>query len=127
MEKKRLGDKFGHKIFLIGTAWYGVWSLVAGFSVYRKGVQGSILFSVGRGFQGIGPSLMVPNALAIAGRSFQGEKKNLVLALFGASAPGWPYITVISGRADSKQVVQYLEVSSVLSSDNCRSGRGHSG
>lgn len=31
---------------------------------------------------------MVPNALAIAGRSFDGQKKRYVFALFGASAPG---------------------------------------
>jgi MFS family permease len=75
---------YGHKkVFLIGTIWYGVWSLIAGFSVY----SGSILFSVSRGFQGIGPALVIPNALAIAGRSFVG-KKNFVFACFGASAPG---------------------------------------
>jgi MFS family permease len=84
----RLGDLYGHKrIFLLGTTWYGIWSLVCGFSVYRQGIQGSILFSVARGFQGIGPSLMVPNALAIAGRNFKGKKKDLVFALFGACAP----------------------------------------
>lgn len=76
---------YGHKkIFLIGAMWYGVWSLAAGFSVY----SGTILFSICRGFQGIGPALMVPNALAIAGRSFTGKKKNLVFAYFGACAPG---------------------------------------
>ncbi|CZT44528.1 related to Drug resistance protein YOR378W [Rhynchosporium secalis] len=80
----RLGDLYGHKtIFLIGTVWYGVWSLISGFSVYSR----STLFSVCRGFQGIGPALMVPNALAIAGRSFVGKKKNYVFACFGASAP----------------------------------------
>ena len=63
-----------HKVFLIGTIWYGAWSLVAGFSVYRKGLEGSILFCVSRGFQVIGPSLMVPNKLAIAGRSFEGKE-----------------------------------------------------
>ncbi|KAH9219100.1 hypothetical protein DL95DRAFT_405030 [Leptodontidium sp. 2 PMI_412] len=30
---------------------------------------------------------MVPNALAIAGRSFQGKEKNYIFACFGASAP----------------------------------------
>jgi MFS family permease len=81
----RWGDMYGHKkIFLVGSIWYGVWSLIAGFSVY----SGSILFSICRGFQGIRPALMVPNALAIAGRSFQGKEKNYVFACFGASAPG---------------------------------------
>ena len=81
----RLGDMYGHKkIFLVGSIWFGVWSLIAGFSVY----SGTILFSICRGFQGIGPALMVPNALAIAGRSFEGQKKNIVFSLFGACAPG---------------------------------------
>lgn len=81
----RLGDMYGHKrIFLIGSIWFAVWSLIAGFSVY----SGTILFSVCRGFQGIGPALMVPNAVAIAGRSFEGQKKNIVFSLFGACAPG---------------------------------------
>ncbi|KAG4439029.1 hypothetical protein IFR05_005493 [Cadophora sp. M221] len=80
----RLGDMYGHKkIFLFGTIWYGVWSLIAGFSVY----SGSILYSICGGFQGVGPALMVPNALAIAGRGFQGKKKNYVFACFGVSAP----------------------------------------
>ncbi|KUJ18908.1 MFS general substrate transporter [Mollisia scopiformis] len=81
----RLGDMYGHKkIFLVGTIWYGIWSVIAGFSVY----SGTSRFSVCRGLQGIGPALMVPNALAIAGRSFEGKKKNYVFACFGASAPG---------------------------------------
>ncbi|PBP15649.1 MFS general substrate transporter, partial [Diplocarpon rosae] len=80
----RLGDMYGHKnVFLVGSIWYGVWSLICGFCVYSS----SVFFSVARGFQGIGPALMVPNALAIAGRSFSGKKKNYVFALFGASAP----------------------------------------
>jgi MFS family permease len=80
----RLGDMYGHKkIFLVGSIWFGVWSLIASFSVY----SGTILFSICRGFQGIGPALVVPNALAIAGRSFQGQK-NIVFSLFGACAPG---------------------------------------
>ena len=80
-----LGDVYSYKkIFLIGTIWHGSWSLIAGFSVY----SGTTLFSMCRGFQGIGPALVVPIALAIAGRSFKGKKKNWVFACFGASAPG---------------------------------------
>jgi len=79
---------YGHKrIFLIGTIWYALWSLVAGFSAFKNGLQGSILFSLARGFQGIGPALIVPNALAITGRTFQGKKMNFVFSLFGACAP----------------------------------------
>lgn len=63
----RLGDMYGHKkLYIIGLGWYAVWSMVAGLSVY----SGDILFSVARGFQGIGPAIMVPNALAIVGRTY---------------------------------------------------------
>ncbi|PVH77668.1 hypothetical protein DL98DRAFT_561495 [Cadophora sp. DSE1049] len=71
----RLGGLYGHK--KIFPSWNnGVWALIAGFSVY----YGSILFSVSRGFQGIGPALVVPNGLVIAGHNFQGKKKNYAFA-----------------------------------------------
>ncbi|KAH6720854.1 hypothetical protein BKA61DRAFT_595679 [Leptodontidium sp. MPI-SDFR-AT-0119] len=91
------GDMYGHKkIFLIGTIGYGARSLIAGFSVY----SGPILFSICRGFQRIGPALMVPNALALAGCSFQG-KKNYIFACFEAPAlagavPGGIFAAVFS-------------------------------
>lgn len=84
----RLGDMYGHRnMYMIGFAWYAVWSMVAGVAVY----SGDILFSVARGFQGIGPALLVPNALALVGRSYGASpRKNMVFALFGAAAPtGW--------------------------------------
>lgn len=84
----RLGDMYGHRnLYMIGFAWYAVWSVVAGLAVY----SGDVLFSVARGFQGIGCSLLVPNALAIVGRLYGASpKKNMVFALFGAAAPtGW--------------------------------------
>ncbi|CZT10906.1 related to Drug resistance protein YOR378W [Rhynchosporium agropyri] len=97
----RLRDLYGHKtIFLIGTVWYGVWSLISGFSVY----SGSTLFSVCCGFQGTGPALMVPNALAIAGRSFVGKKKNYVFACFGASAPAGAVLGGVFGAIFSQLV-----------------------
>ena len=91
----RLGDMYGHKkLYIVGLAWYAVWSMVAGLAVY----SGDILFSVARGFQGIGPAVMVPNALAIVGRLYPPcDKKNLVFALFGAAAPtGWVVGAVFS-------------------------------
>lgn len=91
----RLGDMYGHKkLYIIGLGWYAVWSMVAGLSVY----SGDILFSVARGFQGIGPAIMVPNALAIVGRTYPPcDKKNLIFALFGAAAPtGWVVGAVFS-------------------------------
>jgi hypothetical protein len=49
----RLGDMYGHKrIYLIGWAWFAIWSLITGFG-HSFGV---IPFSIFRAFQGIGTS-----------------------------------------------------------------------
>lgn len=45
----RMGDLFGHRrIFLIGTTWFAIWSLVCGFA------RNPIFMSVARGIQGAG-------------------------------------------------------------------------
>lgn len=81
----RLGDEFGNKrLFIIGLSWYSLWSLVAGLSVYSS----HVLFIFARVFQGMGPALTLPNALAILGRSYSpGSRKNMSFAWFAASAP----------------------------------------
>ncbi|KAK0714292.1 major facilitator superfamily-domain-containing protein [Apiosordaria backusii] len=87
----RVGDLFGHKkVFVAGWLWFGVWSLIAGFSglVERNGGRGTVFFCVARGLQGIGPALLVPSGQALLGRTYKpGMRKNMVLCLFGASAP----------------------------------------
>ena len=82
----RLGDLFGHrKIFVIGYLWLAVWSVIAGVSVY----SGQILFDICRAFQGIGLALIMPNALAILGRTYEpGRRKDMVFSIFGSTAPG---------------------------------------
>ncbi|KAJ9133680.1 Major facilitator superfamily transporter [Pleurostoma richardsiae] len=82
----RLGDVFGHRlIFTLGFAWYGLWSLLAGFSAW----SGPIFFDCCRALQGIGPAMLLPNAIAILGRTYQpGRRKDMVFSLFGATAPG---------------------------------------
>ena len=79
---------------MVTRNWYAVWSVVAGVSVY----SGDVLFSIARGFQGIGPAIVVPNALAVVGRAYPPcDKKNLIFALFGAAAPtGWVVGAVFS-------------------------------
>lgn len=69
---------------LIGFSWFGLWSLIAGLSVY----SGYTLFVFSRVFQGIGSAICIPNALAVLGAAYpQGPRKAMVFALFGASAP----------------------------------------
>jgi len=86
---------YGHRnLYMFGFAFYAVWSVVAGVAIY----SGTILFSIARAFQGIGCALLVPNALAIVGRTYGASpKKNMVFALFGAAAPtGWTLGAVFS-------------------------------
>ncbi|ORY63444.1 major facilitator superfamily domain-containing protein [Pseudomassariella vexata] len=82
----RLGDVFGYKkIFLIGMGWYSFWSMVAGLAVYSS----YVLFIFARVLQGLGPSLALPNGLAILGATYApGRKKSLAFAAFAATAPG---------------------------------------
>lgn len=69
---------------VIGYAWFGLWSVLAGFSVYST----HIFFDICRAFQGMGPALLLPNAIAILGRAYEpGRRKSMVFSLFGATAP----------------------------------------
>ncbi|ORY19509.1 YOR378W-like protein [Clohesyomyces aquaticus] len=96
MMSGRLGDIFGHKrVFSFGYAWLGMWSCFAGFSVYP---ERQIFFDFCRAMQGIGPALMMPNALAMFGRAYPpGIKKNIVFSIFGALAPAGFVIGAASG------------------------------
>ncbi|KAK3374744.1 major facilitator superfamily-domain-containing protein [Podospora didyma] len=81
----RLGDIYGHKrIFILGWAWFGLWSLIAGFCAPSQ----LVWFSACRALQGMGPALVIPNAIAIIGRTFPvGLRRNIALACFGAAGP----------------------------------------
>ncbi|KAJ6045218.1 uncharacterized protein N7446_003420 [Penicillium canescens] len=82
----RLGDLYGHRrMFVIGFCWFGLWSLLAGFSVWST----QIFFDCCRALQGIGPAILLPNAIAILGRTYPpGPRKEMIFSLFGATAPG---------------------------------------
>ncbi|KAB8238567.1 MFS transporter [Aspergillus alliaceus] len=81
----RFGDVFGyHRMFLVGYIWLAIWSLVAGLSVYSN----HVLFIFARVLQGLGPAMLLPNGLAILGATYApGKKKNMIFAIFGATAP----------------------------------------
>lgn len=81
----RLGDVFGYKkMLIIGFVWFSLWSVIAGVSIYSN----YVLFVFSRVFQGIGPALCLPNALAIFGAAYPpSHRKAMVFSFFGASAP----------------------------------------
>ena len=82
----RLGDVYGYKrMLIIGFSWFSIWSMIAGLAVYSN----HVLFNFARVFQGVGPAICLPNALAILGASYApGPRKAMVFATFGATAPG---------------------------------------
>jgi MFS family permease len=78
-----LGSIHGHKnILALGSGWWVFWTLATGISDDIVG------FAFMRGLAGVGGGLMVPNAVALLGITFEpGKKRNLSMALFGAMAP----------------------------------------
>jgi MFS family permease len=93
----RFGDVYGHKrLFVIGWLWFAITSLGAGLNPRMQGSADKtrnveseeIFFCICRALQGIGPALLMPNGLAILGRTYpEGNRKNMAFSLFGASAP----------------------------------------
>lgn len=81
----RLGDLFGHKrMLIIGYAWFSLWSLVGGLSIYSN----HVLFVFARVLQGIGPAILLPCGLALLGVTYApGRRKNMIFSIFGATAP----------------------------------------
>jgi len=78
----RLGDVYGHRrIFMIGTALFGVGSLIAALS---QGVPGLILGEAI--IEGIGASFMLPATLAILSGTFHGRERATAFAAWGATA-----------------------------------------
>lgn len=108
----RLGDLYGHRnMLLFGWVFFGIWSLVTGFSNWVN----MPFMDFCRAMQGIGPAFLLPNALAVLGRSYPPTpRKDMAFSLFGLSAPSgftlgavfsallaeklwWPWIYWISG------------------------------
>ncbi|GJJ71995.1 hypothetical protein EMPS_04352 [Entomortierella parvispora] len=78
----RMGDLFGHRrIFLLGTTWFAVWSLVCGFA------RNPIFMSVSRGLQGAGAGFTIPSALALLTTTYPlGPERTFALSMFGGAA-----------------------------------------
>ncbi|KAF4556896.1 putative drug resistance protein [Elsinoe fawcettii] len=79
----RLGDMYGgYPLYLAGTIWYAVWSLIAGFS------QNEIMLNFCRALQGFGPAAFLPASVLLLGSTYRpGPRKNLIFSLLGAQAP----------------------------------------
>lgn len=82
----KLGDRYGSKrILVVGWTWFGVWSIISGCSAFT---HSPVFFDTARALQGVGPAFLLPNALAILGRTYPpGAKKNAVFSAFAVAAP----------------------------------------
>jgi MFS family permease len=90
----RLGDIFGHKkLVIVGFIMMTPSSVVAGISPWVS----PILFFVARAMQGVAASLMVPNGLALLGRTYAPGSKMKIIAfsLFGCCAPLGAYLGML--------------------------------
>jgi len=78
----RLGDIFGHRrIFIVGASLFGIGSLVAALS------QSVVQLVVGEAMiEGMGAALMMPAAIAILSKSFDGHERAMAFAIWGAFA-----------------------------------------
>ena len=101
MSLGRLGDMYGHKrIFLLGWIWLTVWSLLAGFAH----TWGAVAFNITRGLQGMGPAFLVPNGIALIGRTWpMGDKRAMVISINGACGPSG----FVVGALFSSIIAQY--------------------
>ncbi|KAJ5936012.1 major facilitator super multidrug transporter mdr3 [Penicillium verhagenii] len=82
----KLGDRYGSKrILVVGWTWFGLWSIIGACSALT---HSPIFFDSVRALQGIGSAFVLPNALAILGRTYlPGPKKNAVFSAFAVAAP----------------------------------------
>jgi predicted MFS family arabinose efflux permease len=91
----RLADMYGgRRIYIWGSVWLAIWSLVIGF------VKNEILLNLSRAFQGIGASAMLPSGLTLMGSLYRpGTRKNMVFSIYGACAPFGFFIGILVAGA----------------------------
>lgn len=72
----------GYPLYVGGTIWLAVWSLVAGFS------KNAMMLDFCRALQGLGPAAFLPSSMMLLGSIYRpGPRKNLVFSIYGACAP----------------------------------------
>lgn len=89
----RVADLYGRKkTFLIGTALFGIASLITGFS------NSETTMIIARGFQGLTAAFMSPAALSIVITMFkEGKERNKALGVWAAVAAGGAAAGVLLG------------------------------
>ncbi|KAL4955558.1 major facilitator superfamily domain-containing protein [Aspergillus filifer] len=94
----KLGDLYGSKrIFVLGWAFFGILTIICGYSTFT---QSPIFFNTARALQGVAPAFLLPNVLAITGRTYPpGRQKSMVFLAFALAAPLGCYSAGLGGAA----------------------------
>ena len=84
-------------MYLFGLVWFCIWSVIAGFS------QNEHMLDWCRALQGLGPAAFLLSGISLMGVIYRpGPRKNLVLSVYGASAPlGLFFGVLIAGLSGS--------------------------
>ncbi|OCL11241.1 MFS general substrate transporter [Glonium stellatum] len=109
----RLADMHGgYPVFIFGTSWLCIWTIISGFA------NNSTLFTVSRAMHGLAISAFQPASLSMIGTVYPaGKRRNLVLSIFGASAPLGFFSGIASGTltANFDKWNWYFWAASILS------------
>jgi EmrB/QacA subfamily drug resistance transporter len=86
------GDRFGRKrLLILGTSLFAIASLVCALA------PSLAMLWLGRGLQGIGAALLLPNSLAILGASFSGEAEGRAIGIWAAMGAAMAAIGPVLG------------------------------
>ena len=86
------GDRYGRVRLLVGgTILFAIASAACAFA------PGLPLLLAGRGLQGIGAAILMPNSLAILGASFSGEARGRAIGIWAAAGAGMAAIGPVLG------------------------------
>ncbi|KAJ6447232.1 MFS multidrug transporter [Purpureocillium lavendulum] len=79
----RITDMYGgYVVFNIGLIWFSIWVVAAGFA------QNFTTLVLCRAMEGLGAAAFLPAGISLLGTIYRpGPRKNLVFALYGATAP----------------------------------------
>src|SRR5580698_7373286 len=74
-----VGDRFGRgRLLVFGTALFGLASVLSALAPSLAWLL------IGRGLQGVGAALLMPNSLAILGTSFSGEARGRAVGIWAS-------------------------------------------
>lgn len=82
----------GRRVYLLGLAWYIIWSAVAGFST------SAIMLDCARALQGFGPAAFLTAGMSLIGSTYSpGPRKNVVFSIYSGSAPAGFFAGILVG------------------------------